>query len=241
MKTYYLHRGNENEGPFDLEELKSRNITRTTPVWSAGMDDWKTAGEVEELTSILAIVPPPIKPFITFPSNVEEEEEKKGKNQKILGLTKNNFFLATGVSVLIIGLLIINHLQENRKTNFEQKNNLTEKNNQQYQLQQKEIQEQKKRISEQETLESERVAKEEKEAINNRILEIKNSISVNYSNLKKAKNELNDTADFQFLRSTDQRIEDIDSAQNNIEYFKNEIAALERELDLLYLKFEKIH
>lgn len=71
-------------------------------------------------------------------------------------------------------------------------------------------------------------------------MEIKNSISDNNSNLAKAKTALNDAADFQFLRTTDQRIEDIDLAQNNIEYLKNEIAALEKELDLLYLKLEKI-
>lgn len=236
MKTYYLHRGNENDGPFNLEELKSRNITKSTPVWSAGMDDWKTAGEVDELKSILATVPPPIKPFITFPSL----EENKSSFQKILGLSKNNFFLATGASVLIIGLLVTNNLQDNRKTDFEQKNIQTEKNNQQYQLQQKEIQEQRNRIAEQDNLERERAAKEEKQALNNRILEIKNALSANYFNLKKAKAELTDAADFQFLRTTDQRIEDIDSAQNNISYLKNQIAALEQEIDLLYLKLEKI-
>jgi len=238
MKTYYLHDGNKSNGPFDLEELKSKNITRTTPVWCAGMEDWKTAGEVEELKSILATVPPPIKSFITF--SPESQEEKKGKNQKILGLTKNNFFLATGVLLLVIGLLITDYLQANRKMSFEQRNNLTEKNNQQYQLQQKEIQEQKNSIAEQESLELERLLKEEKLAINNRILEIKNSISDNNSNLAKAKTELNGAADFQFLRTTDQRIEEIDLAQNNIGYLKNEIAALEQELDLLYLKLEKI-
>jgi len=86
----------------------------------------------------------------------------------------------------------------------------------------------------------ERAAKEQKQSLNNRISEIKNSITVNYSNLRKAKDELTDASDFQFLRTTDQRIEDIDSAQNNIAYLKNEIAALENELDLLYLKLEKI-
>lgn len=236
MKTYYLHDGNENKGPFDLQELKSKNITRMTPVWCSGMDDWKTAGEVEELKGILATVPPPIKPFITFPS----KEKNKGSFQKILGLSRNNFFLATGALVLFIGLLVTNHLQESRKNKLEQKNNQTEKNNEQYQLQQKEIQEQKKRIAEQESLEMERAAKEQKQSLNNRISEIKNSIAVNYSNLRKAKGELTDASDFQFLRTTDQRIEDIDSAQNNIAYLKNEIAALENELDLLYLKLEKI-
>ncbi|EIA08532.1 DUF4339 domain-containing protein [Flavobacterium frigoris] len=238
MKTYYLHNGNENEGPFDLEELKSKKISRTTPVWCAGMDDWKTAWEVEELKSLLQTVPPPIKPFITFPSNTEEEE--KQMSQKIWGLSITNFFMAAGVFVLVIVILITNNLQENRKTNLEQKNNQTERNNQQYKLQQKEIQEQKNRIAEQESLELERAAKEEKEAISNRILEIKSLLSSNYSKLKELKTELNDAADFQFLRTSEKRIEDIDSAQNNIDDLTNEIAELKREIDLLYLKLEKI-
>ncbi|MFQ3174235.1 MAG: hypothetical protein ACI9WT_000924 [Flavobacterium sp.] len=238
MKTYYLHNGNENEGPFDLEQLRSKIINRTTPVWSAGMEDWKRAGEMEDLKSILASVPPPIKHSITTPSG--PEDKKKGENRKILGLTKKNFFLVTGVLVLVMGVIITDYLQANRKTDFEQKNSLTEKNNQQYKLQQIEIQEQKNRVAEQESLEMERAAKEEKLAINNRILEIKNSISVNYDSLRKAKNALNDAAEFQFLRTTDQRINDIDLAQNNIEYLKNEIAALEQELDLSYLKLEKV-
>lgn len=238
MKTYYLHNGNESEGPFSLEELRSKKISRTTPVWCAGMDDWKTAAELEELKSILTTVPPPIKSFTTPP--LQPEETKKEKSNKILGLSKSYFFLAAGVLVLVIGLLITNTLQASRKNSFEQKNNLTEKNNEQYQLQQKEIQEQQQRIAEQERLELERAAQAEKENITNRIIEIKNSLTVNYSNLKKAKTELSDAADFQFLRSPDQRIEDIDLAQNNIAYMKNDIATLEKELDLLYLKLEKI-
>jgi hypothetical protein len=239
MKTYYLHNGNENEGPFELEELKSRKITRTTPIWTAGMEDWKPAGEMEELKSILATVPPTIKSFSTAPK--ELEEENKASYQKIWGLTKKNFFLVTAALVLFIGILITNYLQESRKTNLERKNNLTEKNNQQYLLQQKEIQEQRKRIAEQDSLELERVAKEEQQAITNRILEIKNSLSVSYSNLKLAKAELNNAAEFQFLRTNSQKVEDVDLAQNNIEYLKNEIAALEKEIDLLYLRLEKIH
>jgi hypothetical protein len=238
MKTYYLHNGNDNEGPFDLEQLKSKKINTTTPVWSAGMKDWKRAGEMEDLKSVLASIPPPIKHFISTPSGAEDE--KKGKNTKILDLTKKNYFLVAFVFLLIIGVLITDYLQANRETDFEQKNSLTEKNNQQYKLQQIEIQEQKNRIAEQENLEMERAAKEEKLAINKRISEIKNSISVNYDSLRKAKTELNDTSEFQFLRTTHQRIEDIYLAQNNIIYLKNEITTLEQELDLTYLKLEKI-
>ena len=66
MKKYYLHNGTENIGPLDLDELKAKAITKNTQVWCDGMEDWKNAGEVDELKSILSVVPPPIakKPLI---------------------------------------------------------------------------------------------------------------------------------------------------------------------------------
>nr|WP_314835128.1 DUF4339 domain-containing protein [uncultured Flavobacterium sp.] len=60
MKKYYLYNGTENIGPLDLDELKAKAITKNTQVWCDGMEDWKNAGEVEELKSILSVVPPPI-------------------------------------------------------------------------------------------------------------------------------------------------------------------------------------
>ena len=43
MKKYFLHTGTENSGPFDLDELKAKSITKTTPVWFEGMENWKYA------------------------------------------------------------------------------------------------------------------------------------------------------------------------------------------------------
>jgi hypothetical protein len=60
MKKYYLHNGTENIGPLDLDKLKAKAITKNTQVWCDGMEDWKSAGEVDELKSILSVVPPPI-------------------------------------------------------------------------------------------------------------------------------------------------------------------------------------
>lgn len=61
MKKYYLHNGNDNIGPFDLDELKIQGIKKDTQIWHEGMENWSTAGEIEELKSILTVVPPPIK------------------------------------------------------------------------------------------------------------------------------------------------------------------------------------
>src|SRR5688572_13082710 len=59
MKKYYVHDGLIHEGPFELEELKTKGITYTTHVWHEGLSHWKIAGEVEELKSLMSTVPPP--------------------------------------------------------------------------------------------------------------------------------------------------------------------------------------
>lgn len=236
MNTYYLHNGTENSGPFDLEELKSKKITKTTPVWCEGMEDWKTAGDVAELKSILMVVPPPIKSVPPI-----SKMEKKGKTNKILGLNKNVFFSVSGAFVLIIGTLIFNAVQENRRAEFEQKNNITEKENQQFQLQQKEIEEQKNLIAEQDRIEAERIAKERKQTISNRLSEIQRALVDNRSNLEIKKDELIKATDFKFLRTTTERNEEISSIQNAIDSLKDEIEKLEKETNQLNLELERMH
>ncbi len=238
MKIYYLHNGKESSGPFDLEDLKLKKLERNTPIWCDGMANWTTAGEVAEIKRVFDAVPPPLE---SFPKNSTILNGKsKKKNRKIVGLARNKFYLVAAMTVLVIGLLIANHLQKDRKTSIEQINSLTEKNNHQYQLQQKEIQEQKQRIAEQEALELERLTKERKESINNRLSEVNNSIYSNNAKLKEAKLKLSDANDFHFLRSAGEREEEITAIQNDINYLKNENEKLEQEKNLLYLQLEKI-
>ncbi len=60
MKKYYLHNGTENIGPFDTDELKTKAITKNTEVWCEGMEDWRKAGEVDELKNSLTVLPHPL-------------------------------------------------------------------------------------------------------------------------------------------------------------------------------------
>lgn len=94
MNNYYLHNGTDTIGPFDLEALKEKKITKDTSVWCEGMKDWMDAGEVEALKSILFVVPPPIKKFVATP---EVPLEKK----------KTNWLRWIGKTVLIIILVIV--------------------------------------------------------------------------------------------------------------------------------------
>lgn len=56
MKKYYLHNGSFQEGPFTIEELKSRGYTDVTPIWYDGLAGWMPAGSLDELK--LATPPP---------------------------------------------------------------------------------------------------------------------------------------------------------------------------------------
>jgi len=50
---FYLIVNGQQQGPFTIEELAKRGITPESEVWAEGMDDWKQAGDVPELTAVL--------------------------------------------------------------------------------------------------------------------------------------------------------------------------------------------
>lgn len=242
MKKYYLHNGVESSGPFDLAELQMKQITAKTPVWFSGMPDWKTAGEIDELQTIIKVIPPPFKSVPPTPQIEEKfEEEIEETNPKIMGLKKNTFYIVFVVLVLIIGSIVLTILQENRRIDFEEKNNKTEKENRQFQLQEKEIQEQKQRISEQEKLEEERLTQERKAAINSKLSENQIKQIEYQTRLEDAKNKLVKATQFQFFRTPEERTAEINAVQTDIDYYNNEIQLLENERNQLELELEKIH
>lgn len=237
MKTYYIHNGTENSGPFLLDELKAKKITKTTLIWFEGMDEWKYAGDIAELKSILAVVPPPLKNIPPLP----KEAEKIVVSQTILGLDKSIFFWACGILTLIVATLIFNTYQDNRSFELEQKNKETEFQNQQIELQQKQTDEEKIQSAIQEKIESDRRLKQKKDSVNNRISEIKKILVINNANLEEDQNKLLDTKDFKLLRSESEREEQIDLIEKDIIHWQNEIKKLENEADRLYLELETIH
>ena len=119
MKKYYLHNGIESSGPFDLTELQMKQITATTPVWFSGLADWKTAGEIDELQSILKVIPPPFKAEIPNPETESKPKQKETKT-KIMGLSKNNFYLICLLFIVIIGSFALSIFEEKRKEELEE-------------------------------------------------------------------------------------------------------------------------
>jgi membrane protease subunit (stomatin/prohibitin family) len=63
---WYIGVDGQRQGPFDLgglaEQVGEGTLTAETLVWRAGMGQWQPAGQVGELASVLASVPPPLPP-----------------------------------------------------------------------------------------------------------------------------------------------------------------------------------
>jgi membrane protease subunit (stomatin/prohibitin family) len=63
---WYVGVGGQQQGPFDVNALASQvasgGLTRDTLVWKNGMAAWTAAGQVAELSSAFAAVPPPLPP-----------------------------------------------------------------------------------------------------------------------------------------------------------------------------------
>lgn len=92
MKKYYLHNGQESIGPFDKEQLKEKKITKDTSVWSEDMNDWKKAGEIDELKIILLTIPPPIY-------NSPKNEFVKPRKKSFLKYLLIGIFLIASVAI----------------------------------------------------------------------------------------------------------------------------------------------
>ncbi|TDD97820.1 GYF domain-containing protein [Flavobacterium cellulosilyticum] len=239
MKKYYLHIGTENSGPFDLEEIKIKRITKKTPVWFEGLENWKYAEEIEELKSVFIVTPPPIDTFSKITSN--PKKVKKVKEVTILGLSKNTFFFVLTFLILLIATVVFNSYQEKRDRLLEKRNHKTEIENNQYVIQQKQINEQKVALAEQERLETERVLNEKKQTVNNRLIVIQNLLSINNENLENAKAKLDTVSGFKLFRTADEKQEQIDVLKNEINSYLIEIEILKKESNQLKLELEKIH
>ncbi len=112
MNKYYLQNGSESIGPFTIEELKAKGITKNTPVWCEGFPDWAEASNVTELASVLNATPPPIKKTAP-PPIIAKKSSGLNFIQKI-GL----FFL-----LLFIGLLVFSSVRDTTTEDVQQYEN----------------------------------------------------------------------------------------------------------------------
>ena len=54
---FFIIKDNQQQGPFNLEQLGGMSIMPDTPVWCEGMSDWTVAAQVPELQHLVAYAP----------------------------------------------------------------------------------------------------------------------------------------------------------------------------------------
>lgn len=242
MRTYYINNGKENGGPFTLDELKTQQIGKATLVWYQGMDEWKHAIDIEELSSFFTVVPPPIKFTTPIPEAIStpEIEDEKESESTILGLKKSHFFLALLFLAIFTAVVVLNVIQNNKRSEIDIKNKETEFSNEKIVLEQNVRNEERIQEEIRKRIELENNNLRRRDSINSRITEIKILLTNNQTQLENAKKDLSDAENFTFLRSENEKSEEINLIQNNIQTIKAESDQLTNEADRLYLIMETI-
>lgn len=238
MKKYYLHNGTESSGPFDIEELKAKKITKKSPVWFEGMENWKYAADISELNMLFVISPPPISSFsVPEPSPIAKQKKVV---RKILGMSKNSFFVVCVVLVLATSTVIFNNIRENKNRELRVKNHKTEVENHQIEQQQKELEQQKLLEEEAKKAAAERDIEVKKQAESDRIIEIEKLIAISQNNLEVKIKELKNTNGFKVFRTPGQKKVELSILQKSMDSINTEIDQLKIESNRLKLDLEKL-
>jgi hypothetical protein len=122
MKKYFIHNGELENGPFNIEELTTMQIKGDTPIWYEGLPNWTTASNVEELKSIIAsnALPPKFDNFahqntsMHPPSfNKTNTESKVVDNSKKSKTIRN---VVIGLSALILAIIAFSFMTSQPST-----------------------------------------------------------------------------------------------------------------------------
>lgn len=105
MRQYYIHNGQIEIGPFDIENLKQQTLKKDTPVWYEGIEGWTTANEIEELKPLFIkqSKPPPLTKATPTPI-VETKKVEQTPTYNAMFPKKKTSYL---IPILIAGLLIV--------------------------------------------------------------------------------------------------------------------------------------
>jgi hypothetical protein len=215
MSKFHIHKDEQQQGPFTLDELRDLKITRETMVWFEGEDNWKPAVEIEELKEIFKSIPPPMVA-------TKNEDETKPASE-VNSPSKNNGVILVVLAVLLIsglGYFIFTSQQAKEVEMLRQ------------------IEEQKIKIQELEDIKADRLAEEEKAKINaiasQRQLELESlyfELNQAITNLRAAEIRLNEIQEFRLLRTPSKKQQQIQQQLEYIMAWENEVGRLKMEID----------
>ncbi len=203
MQKFFIHFQGQQLGPFSLEELKQKGITRNTMVWFDGLSEWKEAKDVYELSDLFRNQPPPFEKNTTHSNSTSESTT----NKEIQGNKGSSWFIWSLViiCVIIVGLLILIDQQKKQ-----------DKISRQLSEQQEQIDvHNAERAAEQERL--------EKEARQSELARLKYNYDVAINNLRLAKIKLDEVQEFQFLRTLEEKEQQISAQLEVVRKWENEV------------------
>ena len=226
MQKFYIHKDDQQQGPFSTDELKDLKITRDTMIWFEGADNWKKAIEVDDLKEIFKSIPPPIQtntPVTPPPivNNKPKEETKPNIDNK--PKKKNTTLIIVVVAVLVIGGLgtFLYSNQQAKQAEIHQQ-----------------LEEQRAKIHEQEQIESARLAEQQRQeraadaAQRQADLEnLKYEHDQAVTNLRAAKISLEEIQKFQLLRTASEKEQEVQAELEIIRSWENEVDRLQKEID----------
>ncbi len=233
MQKFYIHKDDQQQGPFSIDELQDLKITRDTLIWFEGTDNWKKAIEIEELKEIFNSIPPPIqsKKVVIPPPLVDKKFKEKTKpNIDHNPIKKNTTLIIVVIIVIVVGGLGIYFYSDQQAKQAEIHREIEE--------QRKLLELQNAKIQEQADIEAARLTEEQKQkrALDaaQRQADLEN-LKYEYDqaiiNLRAAKISLEEIQEFQLLRSPAEKEQEVQAELEIIRSWENEIDRLQKQID----------
>lgn len=223
---YYLHENEITTGPYTLEDLKMKKITAFTPIWCEGFKNWKTAGEIETLKSILSELPSPME--LDSLGNKKIYAQPK---ETLFGYTKKGVLSVLIALFLILFALILMNYQSKKIITIEKTNKEVQKENflKKIEEQKLKLEEQNKILSEKEQVEKERFNNGRRQADEDTYKQVISALTNSYAGLEDAKNDLEKAKGYRLFRSAKKKEQQIMDAEYEIEIWKRKIELLKLE------------
>lgn len=115
-KKYYLIIDEIQKGPFSIEELKEFDLNKNDLIWFEDLQDWMPLEKIEELSSLIKKVPPPIKPKLVSPPPLNKEV----KTNEESFIQKNKWYVLGVVGLIVLLMIAIS--TQNKDSINEQSN-----------------------------------------------------------------------------------------------------------------------
>jgi len=113
MRMYFIYDGQDQLGPFTLEELKKQKLSKQTMVWFDGLANWTTIESIPELAGLINLPPPLSNQSFTqsFPV-IENETSYAAYQPESTAKWKPLILTAATVAVLIIAYLVYSNSRQ---------------------------------------------------------------------------------------------------------------------------------